>query len=47
MDLERNIISDKRRQEREYLQKMLLENERLKAKAVQEKGKERDEDIKA
>lgn len=47
MDIERNLIQEKRRQEREYLAKMLLENDKQKAKAMVEKGKERDEDIKA
>ena len=41
------MLLEKRRQEREYLQKMLAENERQKAKATQDKLKERDEDIRA
>ena len=47
MDAERNMLHEKRRQEREYLQKMLHENEKQKAKALQEREKERQEDIKA
>ncbi len=41
------MLIEKRRQEREYLQKMLTENERQKAKAAIEKEKERQEDIRA
>lgn len=41
------MLLEKRRQEKEYLQKMLVENDRQKAKAAQEKERERFEDIKA
>jgi len=41
------MLLEKRKQEREYLQKMLAENDRQKAKANVEKQKERDEDIRA
>lgn len=38
---------EKRRQEREYLQKMLHENDKQKAKANEERERERLEDIRA
>lgn len=47
MDQERQMLMEKRRQEKEYLQKMLTENERQKAKAAIERERERQEDIKA
>lgn len=47
MEQERHMISEKRRQEREYLQKMLLENDRQKEKTTVEKEKQRLEDVKA
>jgi hypothetical protein len=47
MDAERRLQHEKRRQEKEYLQKMLTENEKHKAKALAEREKERLEDIRA
>ena len=41
------MLQEKRRQEKEYLQKMLTENERQKGIAAKEKEKERLEDVKA
>jgi hypothetical protein len=41
------MLQEKRRQEKEYLQKMLVENDKHKAKAQIEKEKERLEDVKA
>lgn len=41
------MLVEKRRQEKEYLQKMLTENERQKGIAALEKEKERQEDIRA
>jgi hypothetical protein len=44
MEHERKLMQDKRAQEREYLRKMLLENEnnRIKAEAVANTEKEND-----
>lgn len=47
MDQERQMLQEKRKQERDYLSKMLTENERQKAKAVVEKEKDRLEDVRA
>lgn len=47
MEQERQMLLEKRRQEKEYLQKMLTENEKQKAKTQAEKERERLEDIKA
>ena len=47
MDAERRLQQEKRRQEKEYLQKMLTENEKHKAKALAERERERLEDIRA
>lgn len=41
------MLLEKRRQEKEYLQKMLVENDKQKAKAAVEKERERLEDVKA
>ena len=41
------MLQEKRRQEKEYLQKMLTENDRQKAKAAMERERERLEDVKA
>ena len=41
------MLMEKRKQEREYLQKMLVENEKSKAKAAVDREKERLEDVKA
>ncbi len=41
------MAQEKRRQEREYLQKMLEENERQKAKAAEDRERQRQEDIRA
>lgn len=41
------MLQEKRRQEREYLQKMLVENDKQKEKTMVEKEKDRQEDIKA
>ena len=40
-------MMEKKKQEKEYLQKMLVENEKQKAKAMEEREKERQEDIRA
>jgi hypothetical protein len=45
MDAERRLQQEKRRQEKEYLQKMLVENEKHKAKALAERERERLEDV--
>ena len=47
MEQERNVLLEKRRQEKEYLQKMLVENEKQKVKSMEEREKERQEDIRA
>lgn len=47
MDAERRLQQEKRRQEKEYLQKMLVENEKHKAKALVERERERLEDVRA
>lgn len=47
MDAERRLQQEKRKQEKEYLQKMLVENEKNKAKQLAEREKERLEDIRA
>ena len=47
MEQEKNLQAEKRRQEREYLQKMLVENEKHKAKMREVEDAERLEDIKA
>ena len=47
MEQERQTLLEKKRQEREYLQKMLIENEKQKAKSLEEREKERQEDIRA
>lgn len=41
------MLLEKRRQEREYLQKMLSENDKQKQKALQEKERQRLEDVRA
>jgi hypothetical protein len=41
------MLQEKRRQEREYLQKMLAENERQKLKSQAERERERLEDVRA
>ena len=41
------MLQEKRRQEKEYLQKMLKENEKQKVIALEEKERERQEDVKA
>lgn len=45
MEAERQLQAEKRRQEREYLKKMLIENEINKKKAEEEKNRERLNDI--
>jgi len=47
MEQERNMLLEKKRQEKEYLQKMLIENEKNQEKMRKEKEKERLEDVKA
>ncbi len=47
MEQERVMMAEKRRQEHEYLQKMLKENEAQKAKALGERERERQEDVRA
>lgn len=47
MEAERRLQQEKRKQEKEYLQKMLLENEKHKVKALGEREKERLEDVRA
>jgi peptidoglycan DL-endopeptidase CwlO len=47
MEAERRLQAEKRKQEKEYLQKMLVENEKHKAKALAEREKERLQDIKS
>ena len=41
------MLLEKKRQEKEYLQKMLIENEKNQEKMRKEKEKERLEDVKA
>jgi hypothetical protein len=41
------MLQEKRRQEKEYLQKMLVENDRQKVLTLKEKEKQRLEDVKA
>jgi hypothetical protein len=45
MEQERKIQEDKRRQEKEYLQKMLVENEKNKARAETTKAEEMKADV--
>jgi hypothetical protein len=45
MEAERKLQSDKRDQERNYLKKMLIENEMNKVKAEKEKNLERENDV--
>jgi len=47
MDHERRLLQEKREQEKDYLRKMLEENERNKAKQEGEREKERFEDVAA
>ena len=47
MDQERAMIQEKRKQEKEYLQKMLAENDRQKVISLKEREKQRLEDIRA
>ena len=47
MDAERALQAEKRKQEREYLQKMLQENEINKARQREEEERQRLEDIRA
>lgn len=47
MEAERNLQAEKREQEREYLKKMLIENEMNKKKVMTEKERERQLDIQA
>ena len=47
MDQERNIIVEKRQQEKDYLQKMLKENDKNQVKMRQEKENERLLDVRA
>lgn len=47
MEQERQVLVEKKKQEREYLQKMLVENEKQKAKTMEERERERQEDIRA
>ena len=45
MDAERKLQNEKRDQERNYLKKMLIENENNKRKQEAERLRERDSDI--
>jgi hypothetical protein len=45
MDQERMMMQEKRRQEREYLAKMLIENEKNQEKAKAEAERERLNDV--
>ena len=47
MEAERNLQANKRDQEREYLKKMLIENEMNKKKAMGDKELERQLDMQA
>lgn len=47
MEAERNLQANKRDQEREYLKKMLIENEMNKMKAMGDKERERQLDMQA
>ena len=47
MEAERNLQANKRDQEREYLKKMLIENEMNKKKAMGDKERERQLDMEA
>lgn len=47
MDAERKLQNEKRDQERNYLKKMLIENENNKRKQEAERLRERDSDIQA
>lgn len=47
MDAERQMLSDKREQEKLYLQKMLEENTRERARKNLDQEREREEDIEA
>lgn len=47
MDQERQLQNDKRTQEKQYLQKMLEENERNKKRMMDIQEKERLDDLKA
>lgn len=47
MEAERALQADKREQEREYLKKMLIENEMNKKQAEKDKQRERDADVQA
>jgi len=45
MEAERQLHAEKREQERNYLKKMLVENEMNKKKAEEEKLRERQNDV--
>ena len=47
MDAEKAMQLEKRKQERDYLQKMLQENEINKKKQKEEESRQREEDLKA
>jgi hypothetical protein len=47
MESEKSMQQEKRKQEREYLQKMLHENEVNKKRAKDEDNKQRSEDLRA
>lgn len=47
MDAERQMLNDKREQEKVYLKKMLEENEKEKSKKLAQEEKERLEDVAA
>ena len=47
MESEQKMLQEKRRQEKEYLQKMLVENEKWKRRQLDDKEKEKQDDIKA
>lgn len=47
MESERQLQAQKRDQERQYLKKMLVENEMNKKKAEDDKKRERDMDVQA
>jgi len=41
MEQERAVMMEKKKQEREYLQKMLVENDKQKAKTMEEREREK------
>jgi len=47
MEAERNLQQEKRKQEKEYLHRMLIENEKNKARQREDDLKQKDEDARA